>query len=257
MSEAQESPLFTFDDEDPAMQAAHRRARATFRYFWREITWERHRIVPALDMTCVKAAFTDPPTTQHRPGAPEAEQMWFGEIDFDGRAVTGVLLNTPHWLTSIKAGDPVSLPLERVTDWLYVIDGTAYGAFTVAVLRARMDQTERREHDGAWGLRFGDPDAVRLAPYAEDEEHPMCRAMTPSLRRQLTTNADLATARGQNGWTLLHQHTSAGNAPIVRLLLEHGADANAVTAQGLTPLQLAEVFAWDEVVAVLREHGAA
>src|SRR4051794_4481768 len=30
-----------FDNSDPEMQRAYERARASFRYFWREVAWER------------------------------------------------------------------------------------------------------------------------------------------------------------------------------------------------------------------------
>jgi hypothetical protein len=35
MSESQESPVYMFDDSDPQMQEAHKKARANFKYFWR------------------------------------------------------------------------------------------------------------------------------------------------------------------------------------------------------------------------------
>ena len=41
MSKSSQSKVFMFDDSDPEMQAAYENARATFRYFWREIAWER------------------------------------------------------------------------------------------------------------------------------------------------------------------------------------------------------------------------
>jgi uncharacterized protein YegJ (DUF2314 family) len=49
-----------FDDSDPEMQRAYESARATFRYFWREVAWERRRIIPALSLAAVKAPFSDP-----------------------------------------------------------------------------------------------------------------------------------------------------------------------------------------------------
>jgi hypothetical protein len=50
-----ESKVFMFDDSDPEMQNAYLSARANFRYFWREVAWERRRIIPALDLACAKA----------------------------------------------------------------------------------------------------------------------------------------------------------------------------------------------------------
>jgi len=51
MSE-QSSAVFLFDNSDPEMQRAYEQARATFKYFWRELAWERRRVVPALDLAC-------------------------------------------------------------------------------------------------------------------------------------------------------------------------------------------------------------
>jgi uncharacterized protein YegJ (DUF2314 family) len=55
MSVAQPSQVFLADDGGPEMQRAYEQARDTFRYFWREIAWDRRRIVPALEMAAVKA----------------------------------------------------------------------------------------------------------------------------------------------------------------------------------------------------------
>jgi uncharacterized protein len=43
MSESHASKVFMFDNSDPEMQGAYEKARATFRYFWREVAWERRR----------------------------------------------------------------------------------------------------------------------------------------------------------------------------------------------------------------------
>lgn len=36
---------------------AGERARKTFKYFWRELFWERRRIIPTLDFAMVKVPF--------------------------------------------------------------------------------------------------------------------------------------------------------------------------------------------------------
>src|SRR5205807_192511 len=75
MSESQPSKVFMFDDSDPEMQRAYEKARATFRYFWREVAWERRRIVPALDLACVKAPFADGEGRPRSSDEPNVEQM--------------------------------------------------------------------------------------------------------------------------------------------------------------------------------------
>src|ERR1051325_11535225 len=102
MSEAQPSKAFWAENSDPEMQQAYEKARATFRYFWREMAWERRRIVPALDLACVKAPFSDGSGAKRDKDAPDVEHMWISEIDFDGQYVSGVLLNAPNWLTTVK-----------------------------------------------------------------------------------------------------------------------------------------------------------
>ena len=189
-----ESPVFRFDGNDPAMQRAYEKTRATFRYFWREMSWERRRIVPALDLAAVKAPFSDGETGTHsRAGSgedPQVEHMWMSEVDFDGETVSGVVINSPHWLTTVKEGDSASFPLEHISDWMYAIHGRVYGAFTVNLMRSRMPPKERAKHDEAWGLDFGDPENVQVVPadFADADEHPMSVNMGPSLEEFLTEN---------------------------------------------------------------------
>ncbi len=66
------SPVFYAPGADPAILAASERARATFKYLWRELTWEYRRIIPALELAAVKAAFGDegghPDEVEHMTG---------------------------------------------------------------------------------------------------------------------------------------------------------------------------------------------
>ena len=241
------------------------------------MSWERRRIIPALQPAAVKVAFSDPDA---RTGTEiGAEQMWLTDINFDGTLIHGTLLSSPNWLKSIKQGDDVRVPLERINDWMYAIHDRAYGAFTVNLLRSRMSSSERRKHDSAWGLDFGAMDRVRLVPpdYLDDKarlpglwarvfgrveapqdpdavvarEHPMALAMLPSFAEQLKQNPSLVNATDDNGLTFLHQFALAGAAGEVALLLKHGADRTARTHAGLTPLQLAQVFDWQNVITLL------
>jgi len=249
MSESQSSPVFMFDNSDPQMQRAYEQARSTFRFFWREVAWDRRRIVPALDLACVKAPFSDGERRAGTDGTPDVEHMWLSDVDFDGRFVSGVLGNAPNWLKTVKEGDAARFRVGEISDWMYVISGEAYGAFTVNLLRSRMSKQERLEHDAAWGLNFGDPLKVRMV--SEQEHQALSEAAASSLKDQLAKTPLLVSAKGHNGWTLLHQDASAGSVATVKVLLEGGADPSAVTEQGMTPLQLAEALGWDSVVELL------
>lgn len=261
-----ESKVFMFDNSDPEMQRAYQQARQTFRYFWRELAWERRRIVPGLDLACVKAPFSDGQRAQATDD-PEVEHMWLDEIDFDGRFVSGVLLNAPNWLKTIKQGDSARVPLDEINDWMYAIEGEVYGAYTVNLMRSRMGKRELKEHDAAWGLNFGDARTIRLVPQkkkgwfgirgnAENEEHPMSENMAPSLIQQLRQDPSMVHSTDDRGWTFLHQLSLAGSLAAVKILLDHGADVNARAKDGTTPLQLARALGWDKVIALLVSKGA-
>lgn len=264
---SQPSKVFMFDNDDPEMQRAYENARASFRYFWREVAWERRRIVPGLDLACVKAPFSDGDQKERNSDGPEVEHMWLSEVDFDGQFVSGALLNSPNWLKSIEQGDAARLPLGAISDWMYVIRGEVFGAYTVNLLRSRMGKQERQEHDEAWGLNFGDPGKIRVAPEwnkgsgflnkwfgkkaADASEHPMSLSMAASLREELAKNPAMISEKDDKGMTLLHQEAMAGSTATMKVLLEAGADATLVCDQGMTPLQLARSLGWENVVAVL------
>lgn len=261
-----ESKVFMFDNSDPEMQQAYENARANFRYFWREMSWERRRIIPALTLACVKAPFSDGEQAK-RDKNPEVEHMWMSEIDFDGQFISGVLLNSPNWLKSVKEGDSAQFRLGEISDWMYAISGEVFGAYTVNLMRSRMKRQERQEHDEAWGLNFGDPSKIRVVYDAnkgggllkslfgkkqtEIPEHPLSEGMAGKLKEAIASDPSFITATDDQGWTTLHREALAGNAASVKILLEAGADANAKTKHGMTPLQLAKTLNWEKVIALL------
>jgi ankyrin repeat protein len=194
--------------------------------------------------------------------------MWLSDIDFDGQEVSGVLLNAPNWLTSVQEGDAVRLPLGHISDWMYVIGGEVYGAYTVNLMRSRMGRAERAEHDAAWGgLDFGDPTQIRVVPQPSQGggflknwfgkqqtdigEHPASENIAGEIQKQLAQDPSLVHVRDDNGWTFLHHEALAGSLAPIKVLLAAGADPRAVTNHGLTPLQLARSLGWENVVALL------
>lgn len=271
MSEQQ--PVYYSDASDPDMVAANDRARETFKYFWRELSWERRRIVPGLDLACVKLEFAE----QHGDtGEDVVEHMWITDIDFDGEMVSGSLANAPNWLKNVAQGDHVAVPLSRIGDWMFAIAGKIHGGFTVHVMRSRMSAQERRAHDEAWGLEFGDRAVVvhagsdtggrtgllgRLFSTKGSDvaaceaaamlDHPMSINVESSVRETLASQPEMVHQRDDDGWTILHRESLAGNRNIVRVLLEHGADRACRTPEGFTALDLARRLDWTGTIEVL------
>lgn len=254
------SPRPEFDSD---MQRAVDEARDTFKYFWRELYWESRRIVPGLDVACVKIPFSDPPGSRNDNG-PEVEQMWVNEVVFDGQNVHGTLVNSPRWVKSVSEGDRISVPLGSICDWLYAIGGRAYGSWTVNCMRKRMADEERLSHDKAWGLDFGDPNQVLVVPdwsqsnpaAVSAAEHPMAMNMLKSLELHLKQHPEDSKSADEDGWTYLHSFALAGSAASVQMLLTYGADPVATTRSGMNAQQMAESLGWDGVINVLRGHMA-
>lgn len=250
------SPVYRASADDPALAAAMVRARATFKYLWRELTWEYRRIVPALDLAAVKAAFKDD-------RGDDVEHMWLGEIAFDGDHITATLLNDPNDLKSVSAGDRITLAPEELEDWMYVSGGHVYGAFTVHAMRAKMSPAERRGHDEAWGFEFGDPSRVEVvpawappAPADPDAEHPMSENMAPTLADAIDADPTaFLTKQDARGFTMLHSLALGGSAACVRVLLSKGASPSLRTKSGKTAGDLAQQMGWTRVVDLL--HGTA
>lgn len=143
------SEIIPVQSADAEMNAAMQTARDRFPEFWREVSADYKRVIPALGGSMVKAYFDDPG------GAPQGgEHMWVRGVEYDGKTITGELADTPRHLRSVRAGQQVSFPLERLSDWFYVDGGKAVGAFTVRLLRTRMSVEERRAHDSHYPFRF-------------------------------------------------------------------------------------------------------
>jgi uncharacterized protein YegJ (DUF2314 family) len=80
--------------------------------------------------------------------------MWVEDVVITTGGYRGKLGNEPLEITSLKLGQEVLVPLERVSDWMAVDDGTLVGGFTLRVLRDRMPADERAAFDAANGIRI-------------------------------------------------------------------------------------------------------
>ncbi len=238
--------LIQLHPTDAEMRGASENAQATFKYFWRELTWEYRRIVPGCPIKMVKVGF---PVERPAAGDPTIEHMFVDGIDFDGRRVYGYLNNDPNWVSGLKAGDPVDVPLAQVSDWIYTQGEGVFGAFTVHLIRSRMSPAEQRSHDEAWGLDFSR--GVALTPGVPDDEHPMSQNMMPVYRDQLAQDRSPTRVVDGNGWTQLHHFALGGSYAIVDVLLSAGADPFARTPDGRTARDLAVAMGWPKVVARL------
>ncbi|PXY46106.1 DUF2314 domain-containing protein [Flavobacterium hydrophilum] len=245
------TPIFFADGESPKMIDAFKRAQETFKYFWRELSWEYRRIIPGLDVACVKLAFT-----QEVDNETIVEHMWINDINFDGEKIYGILVNDPDELTNISNGDEVEIPLNQISDWLFASQGKTYGGFTIHAMRSEMTETERTEHDDTWGMAFGDFNDIQIVSDQKEKpenliEHPMSINMKESLIEFLKKNPEEINKKDDLGYTFLHRETIAGNSTSIQVLKDSGADINAKTNNGKTALDFAKQLNWEHLIPLL------
>ena len=247
----EQMPIYFVSNDEDYMQRAFEQARESFRYFWRELYWERRRIVPGLDYAMVKICFLDVVD-----GEEVGEHMWINDVEFDGETIYGTLVNEPDAVQNVKVGDQISAKFTDMSDWLFAIGGRAYGGFSVQAMRSRMQKDELAEQDAAWGLDFGDYNDI-LVVYEQKEhpenliEHPMSKNMTEQFENYAKEHPSIATDADEFGYTQLHHEAIAGNLNLVNLLLKYGADKNARTNSGKTAADLAELLGWEHIVKAL------
>jgi uncharacterized protein YegJ (DUF2314 family) len=61
--------------------------------------------------------------------------MWTEVERMDGNSIAGRLTNTPTLLTGLKLGDPVTVDVVDVQDWLYEGPRGIEGGFSVRIIR--------------------------------------------------------------------------------------------------------------------------
>jgi uncharacterized protein YegJ (DUF2314 family) len=80
-----ERPVYYLNDSESASTGAL--ARTTFRLFWREMSWEHRRIIPAYGIACVKVAFEQQRIVEH---------MWVNAKTKRGKTAL-TLARVLHW----------------------------------------------------------------------------------------------------------------------------------------------------------------
>lgn len=139
-SERGERPaVISVHETDPIMNAAMERARSTVDRFIGRLPQLQAAGAPV----SVKFALTENGRTEH---------VWIANPEFDGRVFAGHLNSVPVNLPSWSQGDRVSVPADRISDWMAISGQTLYGGFTLHVTHERMSPDQRRVLESHLGL---------------------------------------------------------------------------------------------------------
>lgn len=129
--------LSWFSGENAEMNAAIDEAQSSFSHFSEVIGGRSDGGSPSLDVALVKYAFA-----ATKKGA-VVEHVFLGDVYSNSGILWGVVNANPVYTNEVSEGDEVMIDKERVSDWLYVIDGKGVGGFTFKLMWKRFSAKEK------------------------------------------------------------------------------------------------------------------
>jgi uncharacterized protein YegJ (DUF2314 family) len=74
------------------------------------------------------------------------EQIWLSEIRFKDGRYSGVLVNTPYYVSGLARGSLIPIDdIEEITDWMFTQGGTIVGGRSIKFLLEQIPEDERDE----------------------------------------------------------------------------------------------------------------
>jgi uncharacterized protein YegJ (DUF2314 family) len=78
-------------------------------------------------------------------GAFSREQVWLSDIRYRDGNYSGVLVNTPYYISGLARGERVNFNIEEITDWMFTASGKITGGLSIKYLLEQIPEHERDE----------------------------------------------------------------------------------------------------------------
>lgn len=124
------------------MLRAIREAQSTFPDFVLAMEEESRRVVPAFEQALVKYAFS-----ATKKGV-QVEHIFLSNISKKNGTLWGTVAGTPLYTSEVKEGERVEIDPQRVSDWLYVVNGVGVGGSTFKLMWSRFSEQEKALYGG-------------------------------------------------------------------------------------------------------------
>jgi len=119
-------------DDDPEMQAAISKARASLPQFWQ--TFSAHS--QGEKGFALKVRIKDSNTTEH---------FWAIDLEHHESKTMGTINNDPNKVSTVKLGERIKIPEADISDWMYLRDGKVVGNYTLRPLLKKMPAKEAEQ----------------------------------------------------------------------------------------------------------------
>ena len=118
--------VILFDANDPAMNAAIKKARGSLPDFWRKFAAPG----PGMSDFSLKLGISDGKMVEH---------FWCSDIQGDKRKATCAIANVPRNVFTVSEGQTVDVDPAIISDWMYRRDGKIVGGQTIRVMVTKMN----------------------------------------------------------------------------------------------------------------------
>lgn len=72
------------------------------------------------------------------------EHFWLGNVRHESGHLVGTIANDPELVRTVKLGDHRRVPVNEISDWMFVSDGRLVGGYTTRVMLRRLGEDERK-----------------------------------------------------------------------------------------------------------------
>ena len=134
-------PVLNFQDSDPAMNAAIDKARATLPNFISALGEDN----PSRELFGIKMKVQDEFGRAY---------VWIVDVKLEDDLFTGILVNTPRHVRTVKAGQTLQVSSSKISDWSYVENGKLVGGYTMRVGWDRLSSEEQKRQESKLGFKM-------------------------------------------------------------------------------------------------------
>jgi uncharacterized protein YegJ (DUF2314 family) len=81
------------------------------------------------------------------PTSKGSEHIWLSSISFKQNKYSGIVDDVPEAIPNMKMGDTIQIPIDNISDWLYLDKNKLRGGYTIRVIRNHLTEPERKKFD--------------------------------------------------------------------------------------------------------------
>lgn len=76
-----------------------------------------------------------------------SEELWLTDLVLETSNIRGRVGNKPEEVRNIDMNDIISVSTNSISDWMFVVNGTLVGGFTIRAYRASLAPADREQFD--------------------------------------------------------------------------------------------------------------